>query len=152
MARSAIVPMTQDRQSHRLLQLGVVLFLLGLLTGLAVSSAANPRMALASHIEAVMNGTFLVAIGLLWPKLVLSARQLMVAFWLLVYGTFANWVATILAGIWGAGQGMMPQAAQGRAGTAPQELVINVLLVSLAVAMIGGCAIVVAGLRRPRSD
>ena len=142
--------MTQDRQSHRLLQLGIGLFLLGLLTGLAVSSTANPRMALASHIEAVMNGTFLIAIGLLWPKLVLSARQLTVAFWLLLYGTLANWLATLLAAIWGAGQEMMPQAAQGRTGTATQELVINALLVSLALAMIGGCVLVLVGLRRPQ--
>jgi hydroxylaminobenzene mutase len=141
--------MTQDRQSHRLLQLGIGLFLLGLLTGLAVSSTANPRMALASHIEAVMNGTFLIVIGLLWPKLVLSARQLSVAFWLLLYGTLANWLATLLAAIWGAGQEMMPQAAQGRTGTATQELVINALLVSLALAMIAGCVLVLAGLRRP---
>lgn len=46
---------TQASQSHRLLQSGVALFLLGLVTGLAVSATANPRMALASHIEAVMN-------------------------------------------------------------------------------------------------
>lgn len=142
--------MTQDRQSHRLLQLGIGLFLLGLLTGLAVSSTANPRLALASHIEAVMNGTFLIATGLLWPKLVLSARQLAVAFWLLLYGTSANWLATLMAAIWGAGQEMLPQAAQGRTGTATQELVINALLVSLALAMIGGCVLVLVGLRRPQ--
>ena len=53
----------QERQGHRLLQLGVTLFLLGLLVGFAVQSLANPRMGLASHIEGVMNGLFLMALG-----------------------------------------------------------------------------------------
>lgn len=143
---------THTAQSHRLLQLGVALFLLGLVTGLAVSATANPRMALASHIEAVMNGTFLIALGLLWPRLVLSPRQMAVAFWLAIYGTFANWAATLLAAIWGAGNGMMPQAAQGRAGTQLQEMVINTLLATLALAMIGACVLVLAGLRPQKAQ
>ena len=137
----------QTSQAHRLLQFGIGLFLLGLLTGLAVSQTANPRMALASHIEAVMNGTFLIALGLLWPKLILSSRLLTVAFWLVLYGTFANWAVTLLAAVWGAGHEMMPQAAQGRIGTDAQELIIRVLLVTLALAMIGACVLVLAGLR-----
>jgi hydroxylaminobenzene mutase len=140
----------QSLQAHRLLQFGVALFLLGLLTGLAVSRTANPRMALAGHIEALMNGTFLIVIGLIWPRLSLSPRLLSAAFWLFLYGTVVNWVAPMLAAIWPAGNEMMPLAAGGRTGTAGQELVINALLVSLALAMIVATVIVLLGLRRPR--
>jgi len=35
----------QDAQSRRLLQAGIALFLIGLLTGLAVPAMDNPRMA-----------------------------------------------------------------------------------------------------------
>ena len=143
---------SQSIQSHRLLQFGILLFLLGLVTGLGVPQTANPRMALASHIEAVMNGTFLIALGLLWPKLTLSPSQLAIAFWLVIYGTFANWAATLLAAMWAAGNEMMPQAAQGRAGTATQELVINTLLVTLALAMIGACVLVLVGLRARKAQ
>ena len=143
---------SQSSLSHRLLQLGILLFLLGLLTGLAVSQTANPRMALASHIEAVMNGTFLIALGLVWPRLVLSPRQLAIAFWLVIYGTFANWAATLLAALWGAGNEMMPQAAQGRTGTQMQEMLINALLITLALAMIGASVIVLVGLRRQKAQ
>ncbi|OBG65244.1 hypothetical protein A9X05_10165 [Mycobacterium sp. E3298] len=46
-----------------LFTLGLVLFLIGLLTGFAVAALKNPRMALSSHLEAVLNGMFLVLIG-----------------------------------------------------------------------------------------
>lgn len=137
---------TQERAGHRLLQLGVLLFLLGLLVGLAVPALANPRMALASHLEGVMNGLFLIVLGLLWPKLVLSARLLSVTFALAVYGTFANLAATLLAAVWAAGA-MMPIAAQEHTGSAAQETLIRLLLVSLALAMIAVCVLVLTGLR-----
>lgn len=141
----------QSRTAHRLLQLGILLFLLGLVTGLAVPALANPRMGLASHVEAVMNGTFLVVLGLVWPRLILAQPLLSAAFWLAVYGAFANWLATLLAAVWRAGNPMMPIAAQGTAGTALQELVIKALLVSLALAMIGCCLLVRFGLRSPET-
>ena len=138
----------QGTAAHRLLQLGVALFLLGLLTGLAIPALANPRMALASHIEAVMNGTFLVVLGLVWPRMRLPPRLLATAFWLAVYGAFANWLATLLAAAWRAGNPMMPLAAQGHSGTLTQEILLKALLISLALAMIGSCLLVLLGLRR----
>ena len=141
--------MTEDQKKAgaRLLQLGAVLFLAGLLTGLAVPATANPRMALASHLEALMNGIFLLVLGLIWGRLQLSPRVLTVAFWLAVYGGFANWSATLLAAIWPAGSAMMPMAGQGHAGTSFEELILKVLLVTLSVAMISVCVVVIFGLR-----
>jgi hydroxylaminobenzene mutase len=140
----------QEDAGRRLLQLGIVLFLLGLLTGLAVASAPNPRMALASHIEALMNGIFLLVLGLIWPRITLSPRSMTVAFWLAVYGGFANWLATLLAAFWPAGSALMPQAGHGHTGTAGQEAFLKALLVSLSVAMIVLCALVLLGLRKRR--
>jgi len=134
---------------RRLLQLGLALFLLGLLTGLAVPALANPRMALASHVEAVMNGMFLMLLGLVWPALRLSPRLLSAAFSLAVYAAFTNWLATLLAAVWRAGNPMMPLAAQGSVGSPAQELVLKALLVSLALAMIAACVLVLFGLRGP---
>jgi (hydroxyamino)benzene mutase len=137
---------------HRLLQLGMLLFLIGLLTGFSVPHLANPRMALASHLEGVMNGLFLIALGLVWPRFVLSARMLTVLFWLAVYGTFANWMATLLAAAWGAGGALMPLAASGFDGTSMQEAVIAALLLSLSVAIVATSGLALWGLRTtPRS-
>src|SRR5262249_25247873 len=51
---------------RRLVWHGMFLFLLGLLTGFVEQNVANPRMGLAAHLEGVMNGTFLVALGAIW--------------------------------------------------------------------------------------
>jgi hydroxylaminobenzene mutase len=46
---------------RRLIWHGMFLFLLGLLIGFAEGQVINPRMALAAHLEGLMNGTFLIA-------------------------------------------------------------------------------------------
>lgn len=137
---------------HRLLQLGVLLFLVGLLTGFIVPKLANPRMGLSSHLEGIMNGFFLVLLGLLWPKLNLAQTALKVTFWLAIYGTFTNWLATLLAAFWGAGASM-PIAAMGHQGSPGQEMVINFLLFSLSFVMIIVCVLVLWGLKAgPRTN
>lgn len=137
---------------RRLLQLGIVLFLLGLLTGFAVPATANPRMALASHVEAVMNGIFLLVIGAIWQRLRLGMRAQRIAVWLLAYGTFANWGTTLLAAIWGAGEPMMPLAAGGYVGSAAQEALIAFGLISLSVAMVVVCPLLLWGLRSSKGS
>ncbi len=129
-----------------LLQLGILLFLIGLLTGFVIPKLANPRMGLASHLEGVLNGIFLVALGLLWQRLNLSSIWLAITFWLAIYGTFVNWLATLLAAIWGAGS-LMPIAAMGHKGSLSQEGSIRFLLSTLSVAMVAVCVIILVGLR-----
>ncbi|MBX3495725.1 MAG: hydrogenase [Parvibaculum sp.] len=141
---------TQDRQAHWLMLLGLLLFLIGLLTGFVSGGLANSRMGLSAHLEGLMNGIFLALLGLLWSRLVLGATALLVAFWLVVYAAFANWLGVLLAAIWGAGAGMMPLAAQGMSGSGPQEAIIAFLLISLSVAMVLGVILVILGLWRAR--
>ena len=129
-----------------LLQLGVLLFLIGLLTGLVIPRFANPRLGLASHLEGVLNGMFLIVLGLLWRRLNLPNGWLVLTFWLAVYGSFANWLATLLAAYWGAGK-LMPIAGMSRQGSSVQEGAIRFLLTTLSLAMIAVCVIVIVGLR-----
>jgi hydroxylaminobenzene mutase len=131
-------------QSDRLLFLGVLLFLFGLLIGLVIPIMINPRMGLSAHLEGTMNGMFLIILGLLWNKLELNDKWLTPAFWLTLYGSFANFVAVAIAAITGAGK-LMPIAG-GKEGTSIQEGIISFLLTSLALAMILVCVIVLAGL------
>ena len=51
---------------RRLIWHGMYLFLLGLLIGFAEGQVINPRMALAAHLEGLMNGTCLIALGAVW--------------------------------------------------------------------------------------
>ena len=93
----------------------------------------NPRMGLASHLQGMTNGPFLIIVGLLWPHLVLAHVWQVVTVALLAYGTYANWLATQLAAIWGAGSKFAPGAAGGHVASTAKESIVNVLLVSLAV-------------------
>jgi hydroxylaminobenzene mutase len=133
--------------ARKLLRLGILLFLLGLLTGFVVPATANPRMALSSHLEGVLNGLFLLVLGLIWHRLALGLGAGRVAFWLAVYGTFTNWATTLAAALLGVGAPMMPLAAAGRTGTAGQEALIAFGLVSLSISMVAVSAIVLWGLR-----
>jgi hydroxylaminobenzene mutase len=109
----------------------------------------NPRMGLASHLEGVLNGIFLVVLGLIWHRVKLSALARRMAFGLAAYGTFANWLATLLAATWGAGT-MMPIAGLGHQGTSLQESIISTLLFSLSATMLVVCLMVLWGLREQR--
>jgi hydroxylaminobenzene mutase len=136
-----------QRTARRLLRYGALLFFLGLLTGLVVPLLANPRVGLSSHLEGVMNGLLLLALGLLWPRLRLSRSTLTFTFWLVLYGTYINWGTTLAAAAWGIGETLMPIAAVGYRGTPLQELLIGLGLGSLTLAMLVTCAIVLWGLR-----
>lgn len=129
-----------------LFTLGLVLFLLGLLTGFAVLALKNPRMALSSHLEGVLNGMFLVLLGLLWPHIHLPHAWGVTAVALIVYAAYANWLATLLAAAWGAGRKLAPIAAGDHAASSAKEGIVGVLLISLAVAIVTGVVIVIAGL------
>lgn len=48
---------------------GLILFILGLALGFVLQAFPDPRAALSAHLNAVQSGTFLIALGLLWPKL-----------------------------------------------------------------------------------
>lgn len=130
-----------------LIRYGILLFFLGLLTGLLVPMLTNPRMGLSSHLEGIMNGFFLVLLGLIWPRLRLSPSALNITFWLALYGTYVNWATVLIAAAWGAGGSMMPMAALGHKGSPIQEGIINFGLVSLSLTMLIICVIILWGLR-----
>jgi hydroxylaminobenzene mutase len=137
----------QSRLSHSLLRHGIILFLLGLLTGFFIPVMQNPRMGLSSHLEGVMNGMLLVLLGLIWQKVRLSDVLLKWGYGLSLFGTYTNWATTLLAGLWGAGGELMPIAGGGFQGATWQETLIKIGLVSLSLAMIIVCAFVLWGLR-----
>lgn len=134
------------QSSRKLKMLGMILFLLGLITGFAIATFTNPRQGLAAHLEGVMNGTFLVVAGLVWSELMISQRLRKVLFWTLLYGTFTNWFFTLLGAIWGTSQ-MTPIAGAGFDGTELQENIVFVGLASVGLTMVFSLTILVYGLR-----
>jgi len=61
--------MADENAARRLWQSGLALFVFGLAFGFFTPAAPSPRLALSAHLNAVQSGTFLIALGLLWPRL-----------------------------------------------------------------------------------
>ena len=57
--------MSSADTGKRLLWHGLLLVLLGLLTGLVIPLLTNPRMGLSAHLEGVMNGVLLAVLAAL---------------------------------------------------------------------------------------
>jgi hydroxylaminobenzene mutase len=129
-----------------LFTLGLVLFLIGLLTGFVIPALKNPRMGLSSHIEGVLNGMFLVLLGLLWPHILLPHAWATAAAVLIVYAAYANWLATLLGGIWGAGRKLAPIATGDHVASRSKEAIVSFLFLSLGVSIVIGVVIVIIGL------
>ena len=118
------ISILKKSQSNKLIFYGILLFFLGLVVGLLVPIMANPRMGLSSHLEGVMNGMFLVILGLIWHKLELSEKCLNITFWLSIYGTFANWFGILFVGVFNAGK-LLNVAVKGQEGSPAEEVIVN---------------------------
>lgn len=136
-----------EEANRRLMFHGMCLFLLGLLTGFAEQHFANVRMGLAAHLEGVMNGTFLVALGAIWPHVRLSPSATMIAFWTVLYGTYVNWLITMLAAAFGTAA-LSPITGAGHSGQPWQESVVMIGFMSVGIAIVASSALVVWGLRK----
>ncbi len=137
----------ENRAAQSLVAAGALLFLLGLLGGFAIPRMTNPRMGLSAHLEGVMNGTFLMVAGLAWSRLKLSAGLCSFAYWMLLYGSFANWFFITLAAAFGT-IALTPIAGAGHGGSALQESLVAAGLMSVGIAMVLGCAVLVFGFYR----
>jgi (hydroxyamino)benzene mutase len=139
-----------EETNRKLMWHGMFLFLLGLLTGLVEQKFVNPRMGLAAHLEGVMNGTFLVALGAVWTQVRLSPRLKAAAYWIALYGTYVNWVATTLAATFGAAA-LSPITGAGHSAQPWQEGLVTVLFMTVAITTVGSAVFILWGLRRTAS-
>lgn len=136
----------RDRKRD-LLWHGALLFLIGLLTGFVQQQMRNPRMGLAAHLEGVMNGTLLIAVGAAWAEVRLSARQSAWAYATLLYGAWANWATTTLAAVFGT-HSMTPLIGAGFQAARWQELLVSAGFVSVALTITTAAVLLVIGFRR----
>lgn len=140
--------MNASDRSRSLLFAGFLLMLLALLTGLAVPAFTNPRQALSSHLTGLMNGFFLILLGLSWERLRLTVRAASAVFGLALYAAYTNWTVNLLGAIFGTGK-LTPLVAGGRVGKPWQEAVFIIGAVTLALAIITCLILVLRSLRKP---
>jgi len=131
---------------------GMLLFLLGLVTGLVEQRFTNMRMGVAAHLEGVMNGTFLVPLGAIWTEVRLLPPAKAAAYWTALYGTYANWLTTTFAAVFGTAAAN-PIASAGHHGQPWQESLAAAGFLSVAIAIIASSVLVLWGLLpQPRSS
>jgi hydroxylaminobenzene mutase len=131
---------------RRLLFHGMALFLIGLFTGLAEQHVANVRMALAAHLEGVMNGIFLLAVGAIWTEVRLPVRATVVAYWALLGGTYGNWAVTTTAAFLGTAA-LSPVTAAGHSAPQWQEALVTAGFMMIGLAIIAASLLLLWGLR-----
>ena len=91
---------------------GVLLFLLGLLTGVAIPFVRAPRIALSAHVAAIESGLVLIAVGLLGARLTLSegwAAGIAHGLWISLY---VLWLGLVAGALFGTGR-TLPFAGAG---------------------------------------
>ncbi len=135
-----------DHSDRRLMWHGMFLFLIGLLTGFAEQHFANVRMGLAAHLEGVMNGTFLLALGAAWPQLRLSPSLKVITYWITLYGTYVNWLMTALAAVFGTAA-LSPITGAGHSGLAWQEKLVTAGFMSVGLAIVAAAVLALWGFR-----
>ena len=136
-----------EDKNRSLMWHGMFLFLLGLISGFAEQKFINPRMGLAAHLEGVMLGTFLVALGAVWSYVKLPARIKTIAYWAALYGAYLKWATTALAAALGT-FALSPITGAGHHGQPWQESLITALFMSVGIATLAFTVMVLWGLRR----
>lgn len=132
--------------NRKQIQLGFLLILIALLTGLGQPVFANPRLGLSAHLAGLMGGLVLVALGSLHAHFNLGPRAKAVMHWSWVYTAYANWLGCLIGAITGASR-LTPIAGQGHSGNLAAEGVVAFLLISLSITGVAGTVLAVRGFR-----
>jgi (hydroxyamino)benzene mutase len=126
MLADMLEPVLQLRQGYRLLQIGLTLFLITSFEGFAIPYFGAPRLGLSVHSLSALLGVMLLIMGLLWPRLTLTAAESRMAFWCLIYSTLAIVVAFQLESLWGVNTSTMLVAySSAPAGVASFGLILR---------------------------
>ncbi len=162
MKKGKITPAVSDKESgihmqifnRQLMWHGMFLFVLGLSMRLLEQRFTNVRMALSAHLEDVMNGLFLIALGSIWSEVRLTQAVKTTAYWIALYGTYANWFVRSMAAAFGTAA-QSPIASNGHSGQPWRERLVAFGFLSVAVVMVATSVLVLWGLRQrslSRSD
>ena len=136
-----------SRQGHRMLQIGIWLFVFSGLEGFVIHSLPVPSLGRSVHTLSAEQGIITILLGLLWARLNLGTTASRIAFWTFLYSSFATLIPFVLAALWGAGNTTISLAAGAAHGSAIQEAMIKVILYSAALPFFISMGIILWGLR-----
>lgn len=123
---------------------GVLLFLLGLLTGFAVPRFRSSRIGLSAHLTGLQSGTFLIALGLMWPKIALwpsTTNLIGHSIWISLYMIYGS---LVLAAAFGAGR-ELPIAGGGITTTRGKQTAVTALMATGSLAVLAAITALLIG-------
>jgi len=97
----------------RLARHGVIVLLLGLLTGFLIAGFHNRRLGDVAHLVGLIGGFGLIALGLLWPRLNLGRFWSTAAVWMTALSMYLSWAGAALRGGLGSGPDHMGASVLG---------------------------------------
>ena len=129
--------LTLERDGQFLVLSGAVLFLLGLLQGVVIELAENPRMALSAHLAAVQSGMALMIAGAVWSAVRLARPWRRLSSWTMAIGIYAVWAGMTVSALTGA-SGALPHAGRGyAAGPVAEGIVYALVLIGGGLTLVG---------------
>ncbi len=132
--------------NRSLVRAGFLLFLLALVLGFVIPMFLSPRLALAAHVNAILNALLLVGLGLAWGLLALTPAREKLTVRLFLYAAYANLAGSCVAAAWGTSR-LTPMAAGGLSAVAWKENVVMAIQVSVALAVLVATVLVIHALR-----
>lgn len=87
----------------RLARHGVIVLLLGLLTGFFIAGFNNRRVGDVAHLVGLIGGFGIIALGVLWPKLNLGRSWSVAGAWMAALSMYLSWLGAALRGGLGSG-------------------------------------------------
>jgi hydroxylaminobenzene mutase len=133
-------------EKRGLLWHGMLLFVLGLLTGLVEARFRNPRLGLSAHLQAILNGIFLILLGTVWAEVRLSPRWKSAAYWCGLCGGYGGWLVTTFAAIFGT-ISLTTLASSGPGGAPWQEGLVRFGFLLVGITITSCSLFVLWGLR-----
>jgi hydroxylaminobenzene mutase len=122
----------------RLVHHGIILVVLGLLSGFATILVPAPNMALAAHTIGIIQGTLAIALAFLWPALTSNGYRLTLTRLSILIGFYCNWLGALLAGVWSAKKMAIVSGSTMPDTAVPwQEIVVAVLLNASILVLVG---------------
>ena len=98
-----------------------------------------------------MNGIFFVALGAIWNRVRLPRHVMTAAYGMALYGTYANWLTTLLGAFFGTAAAS-PVTAAGHSGKPWQETLVTAGFLSVSISIVAATVLVLWGLREKASQ
>lgn len=137
--------LTISPEGLELLFSGALLFLIGLVQGVAIPKFTNSRMALSAHLSAVQSGMALMIFGIVWTLLAFPEVWRDLIKLALILSVYLIWFGITVSAITGASKAL-PIAGEGYTGTKVSEHLVTAIESAGVLLSLASGAAIVAGL------